>query len=71
MLYAAKADTYAALGVEELWLVDLERRSIEQRALAGGVWKVVGTSSGADVLESVRFPGLRVVPGEVLTADVA
>src|SRR5439155_584464 len=32
----AKADTYAALGVRELWLVDLERRAIEQRVLEAG-----------------------------------
>src|SRR5204862_154097 len=34
----AKADTYAALGVRELWLVDLERKAIEQRVLADGRW---------------------------------
>lgn len=61
----AKADTYAALGVPELWLVDLEQRSIELRVLADGAWRVLGTYTGPDGIESVAFPGLRAVPADV------
>ena len=61
----AKADTYAALGVRELWLVDLERASIEQRVLGEETWKVVGTYSGSEPVDAVTFPGLRVVPRQL------
>jgi Uma2 family endonuclease len=61
---STKADTYAALGVPELWLVDLERRAIEQRVLAEGAWRVASFVDAAAV-ESAAFPGLRVVPGEL------
>ncbi len=64
----AKADTYAALGVRELWLVDLEKRAIEQRVLDGGAWRTVGTWSGEQAVVAEVFPGLRVVPGEVFAA---
>ncbi len=64
----AKADTYAALGVGELWLVDIEKRGIEQRALAEGTWRVAGTHTGASRIEAVTFPGLSVVPAEVFGA---
>jgi Uma2 family endonuclease len=58
----AKADTYAALGVAELWLVDLESRSIEQRVLSGQAWSVRGRFAGSQVVESVVFTGLEAVP---------
>lgn len=61
----AKADTYAALGVRELWLVDLEGRSIEQRVLVDGAWQVVGRHAGATPFAAQTFPGLGVVPTEV------
>jgi len=61
----AKADTYAALGVRELWLVDHERCQIEQRVLDDTRWRIAGTWSGGAVVESAVFPGLRVVPDEV------
>jgi Uma2 family endonuclease len=60
-----KADTYAVLGVPELWLVDLERRAIEQRVLTEGAWRVLGPCAGEEAVESAAFPGLRVVPGEL------
>lgn len=60
-----KADTYAALGVRELWLVDLERRVIEQRVLAGDRWAVARPYAGETPLESAVFPGLHVVPADV------
>ncbi len=60
-----KADTYAVLGVGELWLVDLERRTIEQRVLADGSWRVVGTFAGDEDVRAVVFPGLVVRAGAV------
>jgi Uma2 family endonuclease len=63
----AKADTYAALGVSELWLVDLEKQAIEQRVLSEGAWRVVGTFAGPAAVEAATFAGLRVVPTEVFS----
>ncbi len=64
----AKADTYAALGVRELWLVDLEQRAIERRILAEGGWREAEQYTGPMRLESVVFPGLAVVPDEVFAS---
>jgi Uma2 family endonuclease len=61
----AKADTYAALGVRELWLVDLEQETIEQRVLAGGRWETRGSSAGPSCVGAITFPGLPVVAAEV------
>src|SRR5262245_49594790 len=60
-----KADTYAALGVRELWLVDLESRSVEQRVLRQpGRLETAGVFRGAEIIESAAFPGLRATAGE-------
>src|SRR5262245_58937887 len=34
-----KADTYAALGVGELWLIDTQKKTIEQRVLGDEAWE--------------------------------
>jgi Uma2 family endonuclease len=61
-----KADTYAALGVRELWLCDLDERSIEQRARdEAGRLETIGVFTGRDGCDSVVFRGLRVSPEEV------
>jgi Uma2 family endonuclease len=56
-----KADTYAALGVRELWLVDMDLRAIERR-ITGGATTVFG---GDEVCESMTFPGLRATPRQL------
>ena len=49
-----KADTYLYLGVRELWLVDTERRVIEQRVPEGRTWHIVGrVGIGAEVHSQV------------------
>lgn len=60
-----KADTYAALGVAELWLVDPQTRTIEQRVLDGGRYAVRARASGAETVDSVVLDGLRVRPDDV------
>ena len=61
-----KADTYAALGVRELWLVDLDHQSLEQRILGdAGRLEAAGVFRGAEVVESRVFPGLRTSPDEI------
>jgi Uma2 family endonuclease len=61
----AKADTYAALGISELWLVDLESRCIEQRVLRDGTWETVGTFGGVAFMTAQTFPGLAVTPSAI------
>ena len=65
----AKADTYAAFGVRELWLVGLEQQTIEQRVLDGPTWRVAGVHSGAAPFEAEIFAGLTVVPAHVFAMD--
>lgn len=61
----AKADTYAALGVQELWLVDVQTQSIEQRVLRAAGWEVVGTFSGNEPVRARAFAGLGVIPSQI------
>jgi Uma2 family endonuclease len=52
-----KADTYAALGVGELWLVDTEKRTIEQRVLEGGRWTRTKTHTSGETIHAERLLG--------------
>jgi Uma2 family endonuclease len=54
-----KADTYAALGVGELWLIDTQKKTIEQRVLGGEEWERTTTYAVDDVIEAVRLSGFR------------
>ena len=60
-----KADTYAVLGVRELWLVDLSRHEIEQRILEAGTWRVAIIAKPGDVLRCHALPGFTVSVQEV------
>jgi Uma2 family endonuclease len=53
-----KADTYAALGVKELWLVDETGESIEVRILRGDRYGEGQVFAGGDQLTSVVIHGL-------------
>lgn len=55
-----KADTYAALGVRELWLVGLSRHEIEQRVLEAGAWRVRATAKPGETLHAHVLPDLTV-----------
>lgn len=52
-----KADTYAALGVNELWLVDERSRTIEVRVLEGDRYASKGTLTSDDRLTSIVLQG--------------
>ena len=67
----AKADTYAALGVRELWLVDVEKQTIEQRVLEVPGWRVVGRHAGVDRFEATAFFGLCVGLPDVFPVDTS
>ncbi|HYL99927.1 MAG TPA: Uma2 family endonuclease [Blastocatellia bacterium] len=60
-----KADTYWALGVRELWLVDEAHESIEVRVTAEKGYAIHGTYGLGDVLTSTVFPSLRLPIAEL------
>ena len=65
----AKADTYAALGVRELWLVDLEGRTIQQHVLGSdGAWRLAPPVRDDGACESAVLPGLRVAVRDLFPA---
>jgi len=55
-----KADTYAALGVKELWLVDESSGIIELRTLEGDSYRPSLVFERDDYLKSVVLPGFEV-----------
>ena len=64
-----KADTYAALGVRELWLIDEAAPTVEVRRQAGGGSFDEGRTFGrGELVESGVFPALS-LPAEQLFAD--
>jgi len=60
-----KADTYAALGVKELWLVDEASGIIELRTLDGDQYGTSVVFEREDHLKSVVLPGFEVKVGSV------
>jgi len=60
-----KADTYAALGVKELWLVDETAESIEVRVLRGDRYDDGQVFARGDQLTSVVIQGLTIAVTEV------
>lgn len=61
-----KAETYGALGVRELWLIDETAQTVEVRRQAGGGSFDVGrTFGGGESVESSVFPTLRLTAGRL------
>ncbi len=60
-----KADTDAALGVRELWLVFLARHEIEQRILEGGTWRALAVAKPGETLHAHVLPGLEINVAEI------
>jgi Uma2 family endonuclease len=60
-----KADTYAALGVKELWLVDEASGIIELRNLEGDQFAPSVVLDSDDYLKSLVLPGFEVKGGRV------
>ncbi len=60
-----KKGLYARYGVQEYWLVDLERRSIEVLSLKDAEYGLVGIFSQEDLLSTSIFPGLNLPVGTV------
>jgi Uma2 family endonuclease len=60
-----KADTYAALGVKELWLIDEAAGIIEVRLLKDGRYAPSLVLERHDELKSTVFPDLKIRVGDV------
>ena len=60
-----KADTYAAMAVRELWLVDPELRIIEVRVGGDGGWSERRRFADDDTARSTVFSGLTVAMRDV------
>ncbi len=54
-----KADTYAALEVGQLWLIDTQKQPIEQRVLGDEGWGRATVYAIGDTITAVRLPGFR------------
>ncbi|HWS88627.1 MAG TPA: Uma2 family endonuclease [Pyrinomonadaceae bacterium] len=63
-----KAETYAALAVRELWLIDEAEQTVEVRRQTGGVFDEGRTFGRGESVESIIFPILR-LPVEKLFTD--
>lgn len=62
-----KADTYAALGVRELWLIDETAQTVEVRRQAGGGFDEGQTFGRGEPVESTVFPALRLAVERLFT----
>jgi Uma2 family endonuclease len=60
-----KADTYAALGVRELWLVDKQHETVEVRRLEGGRYGDGHVYGRGQTVESDLFPRLGLLVDEI------
>lgn len=54
----AKSDTYAALGVKEMWLIDENTKTVEVRQNTGSEFGIRFTVQGEDTIQSSVFPNL-------------
>jgi len=63
-----KAETYAALGVRELWLIDETAEAVEVRRQAGGgIFQEGRTFGRGESIESAVFPTLRLSVEQLFT----
>ena len=65
-----KADTYAALGVRELWLVDEHSKTIEVRVLNENRLQSGNAISGDERLNSIVLDGLSFSADEVMSDEL-
>ena len=59
-LLKAKMDDYAAIGVEECWVVRPEPQTVEVMRLAAEGWVSAAVYNRTDVVRSIAFPDLSV-----------
>src|SRR5947209_6191641 len=62
-----KADTYGALGVREIWLVDEVAQSVEVRQHTGEVFDEGQMFSRGEQIRSIVFPALKLSVEQLFT----
>ena len=62
-----KADTYAALGVKELWLIDEANKTIEVRVLSENRLQPGKVASGKERINSIVLAGFRFSADDVVS----
>ena len=62
-----KADTYGALGVGELWLIDETAETVEVRRQSGGGFDEGRVSGRGEQIESTVFPDLKLSVEQLFT----
>jgi Uma2 family endonuclease len=62
-----KADTYAALGVKELWLVDPMTRTVEMRLNEGNRWGATRLYREGEEITCEVIPGLKIAVAAIFS----
>jgi Uma2 family endonuclease len=63
--WSEKLQDYYALGVPEVWLVDIDKRAIEVQVREAGGYRSLGWFSGEQAVASQVLAGLELKPAEV------
>ena len=63
--WAEKLQDYFALGVPEVWLVDIDKRAIEVQVREAGGYRSLGWFAGEQMVPSQVLAGLELKPAEV------
>ena len=68
-----KKRDYAAHGVKEYWIIDADAETVEQYALRGEDYSLMGTWAGEDIIASTAVAGFRIPVHAIFdaTANVA
>ncbi len=65
-----KKQDYASHGIAEYWIIDPDRKTIEQLVLAGTDYELAGVWSGGEIVKSIAIKGFE-IPAEALFDDEA
>jgi Uma2 family endonuclease len=67
--YINKRAQYAAIGVDEYWIVDPTDQTVMVLELAGKEYKEVGQFQGGDRIVSIAFPNLTLIVEQVFQTE--
>jgi Uma2 family endonuclease len=67
--YISKRAQYAAIGVNEYWIIDPEVQTVLVLELAGEEYKEVGQFQGGDRILSIAFPNLTLMVEQIFQTE--